>query len=153
MLILGISGAGQHRTHVAHAFALDTHSKTAIVYFYYVLMMRRLPPHRKREHAVHVLVVFSLLVLAGCAPRYRYVTHSGKTPEGRMCEMQAQRARDYCARGVRGCENGESKNKRCRRCWDEYREAFATCGGSIDRVCVKNCDGVEDQKLANQTQD
>ena len=93
-------------------------------------------------------ILFVLLLVAGCAPRYRYIPHSGRTPSARMCEMQAQRARDYCLRGCRGRECGIEGT-----CHTEYREAFRTCGGSFDKVCVKHCDGVEDVKLENQTED
>ncbi len=99
-------------------------------------------------------VVLVMLLLSGCSPVYKYVTHSGKTPEGRMCEMQAQRARDYCKQAM-GCDKDakEDGDDKCGKCGKEYREAFVTCGGSVDKVCVESCDGTEDKKLKNQTQD
>jgi hypothetical protein len=69
--------------------------------------------------------------------------------------MQSERARDYCTRAAGSCDEDtvSSSNRKCERCWHEYVEAFTTCGGSVDKVCVKNCAKVEDQKLVNQTRD
>src|SRR5438067_1671058 len=99
---------------------------------------------QKEMEPMRAFSFFVLVAVAGCAPSYRYITHSGKTTEGRMCEMQAQRARDYCTRAAGGCDRGEIRGTRCLQCWDEYREAFATCGGSIDKVCVRHCDSAEE---------
>lgn len=101
---------------------------------------------------MRTLALAVIVALVGCAPVYKNVTHSARSPEGRMCEMQAQRARDYCLRAAR-CPSREVRNHRCQACWEEYREAFVTCGGRIERVCVENCENAEDVQMENQTQD
>lgn len=94
-----------------------------------------------------------VLLFAACAPRYRLVTHSSISAEGRMCEMQAQRARDYC-RQLSNCiasDEWDPSDRKCNACMIDYADAFASCGGSIDKVCVSNCKNAEDRKLQNQT--
>ena len=63
----------------------------------------------------------------GCAtdPVYRYVTHTGKTDTGRMCEMQAHSARATIA--LRGTEckwEIDDPSSVCQKCAREYREGL-----------------------------
>ena len=90
-----------------------------------------------------------------CGPRYRLVAHNSYSAEARLCEMQAQRARDYC-RQLAGaaCASSDEWNPqdtRCNACMSDYADAFASCGGTIAKVCVANCDKAEERRMYEQT--